>query len=654
MKYMTISTRGFRTSTLMVLATGPDGDRKGIAANRCYVEACSSPVRKPGRRLAQAASESTFLPAGPLPLGCGSTVMRHKRGITNETNITKPLNRTLPKFKQIMIWIVLAAVVHFTSGAYAAGLVKVQDVTAPVDWCDNSDSHSFGKALALGDFNGDGCDDLAVLSAHAVWIWYSDKPYRYGYMNSIELPYYTAASVMAVDVNGDGYDDLIIGNGSGSGSWVDAYYGSASGIDPSAPSWTYSTAGRNLHDLAAIDANGSGIPGFIASLETNPRAEGFYANSNGLPSDLSPDFLVNGSDVLGMGIYQGVYFWLEGRSSNRDVTRAGVISLGGKFYDQFAVGFPFTDIDQDQDGDIEQPHGDYGAVLVGPRYQILSGDMVQGARFGNSVGNAGDVNGDGWIDLLVGAEQSSPTGSKVFLYLGRDPDFTRINPNYVWSVQVPIDAGDGDGNTTHYFGATLGSAGDINGDGYGDILISDERYDNVGGRSQTNVGWWGRTFIWLGGPPSPENPSGLGSGTNVAEANIILRGDAISGSFGRSFAAGDINGDGFDDLVIGDPRAAGACWLNDGTPMWRSDIGRVCVYLSEFGPPALTINFDPQLSTIRIAWPSPSTGWHLLQCTDLTTPNWVAPPEAVTDNGAEKFIIVNPPAGQRFFRLFKL
>jgi hypothetical protein len=48
---------------------------------------------------------------------------------------------------------------------------------------------------------------------------------------------------------------------------------------------------------------------------------------------------------------------------------------------------------------------------------------------------------------------------------------------------------------------------------------------------------------------------------------------------------------------------------------------------------------------------SPSTGWNLQQNTNLSTTNWVAPLETVNDDGTNRFIIVNPPAGNRFYRL---
>jgi hypothetical protein len=68
------------------------------------------------------------------------------------------------------------------------------------------------------------------------------------------------------------------------------------------------------------------------------------------------------------------------------------------------------------------------------------------------------------------------------------------------------------------------------------------------------------------------------------------------------------------------------------------------------GAPLLTITVTPT-NTVVISWPSPSVGFGLQQNASLNTTNWVTPAEAVTDNGLTKFILVNPPAGNRYYRL---
>jgi hypothetical protein len=70
------------------------------------------------------------------------------------------------------------------------------------------------------------------------------------------------------------------------------------------------------------------------------------------------------------------------------------------------------------------------------------------------------------------------------------------------------------------------------------------------------------------------------------------------------------------------------------------------------GSPSLSITLTTT-NTALVSWPSPSTGFAIQQNGDLNTSNWTAPPEAITDNGTNKFILVSPPAGNRYYRLFK-
>ena len=74
--------------------------------------------------------------------------------------------------------------------------------------------------------------------------------------------------------------------------------------------------------------------------------------------------------------------------------------------------------------------------------------------------------------------------------------------------------------------------------------------------------------------------------------------------------------------------------------------------VSSPGAPQLDIQLT-STNTVMISWPSPSTGFNLQQNDVLTTTSWVTPPEIVSNNGTIKFIIVDPPLGNRFYRLSK-
>jgi hypothetical protein len=68
------------------------------------------------------------------------------------------------------------------------------------------------------------------------------------------------------------------------------------------------------------------------------------------------------------------------------------------------------------------------------------------------------------------------------------------------------------------------------------------------------------------------------------------------------------------------------------------------------GAPILSIKIT-STNTVMVSWPSPSTGFNLQAKTSLATTTWSTPSETVQDNGTIKFIIVNPPSGNRFYRL---
>jgi len=70
--------------------------------------------------------------------------------------------------------------------------------------------------------------------------------------------------------------------------------------------------------------------------------------------------------------------------------------------------------------------------------------------------------------------------------------------------------------------------------------------------------------------------------------------------------------------------------------------------------PLLTITLNSQLSTINVSWPSPSTGWDLQQnINSVSSVNWSNVASDIQDDGTTKTLIVNPPVGNRFYRLHK-
>ncbi len=161
-----------------------------------------------------------------------------------------------------------------------------------------------------------------------------------------------------------------------------------------------------------------------------------------------------------------------------------------------------------------------------------------GANFGLEVAGAGDVNGDGFADVIAGADafdSGQEDEGVVFVYYGSasGPSLTpswRVESNQAFSN----------------LGRSVASAGRVNNDPYDDIIIGAPEFDDLN-PAQDDEGW---IFIFHG------SASGLPGGpvTNVSSASWTAQGNQIESAFGRRVrSAGDVNNDGFDDVIVGAP-----------------------------------------------------------------------------------------------------
>lgn len=151
----------------------------------------------------------------------------------------------------------------------------------------------------------------------------------------------------------------------------------------------------------------------------------------------------------------------------------------------------------------------------------------KGATLGSSAGTAGDVNNDGYADIIVGApywnSTTSSEGGKAYVFLGSS---TGLNSTAIWNVHSP-QGGAG-------LGAAVGTAGDVNGDGYDDIIIGAPDHT-------TSLTKPGRAYVYLG------NAIGISS-----ISPWIYDYPTQYSAFAYSVStAGDVNADGFDDVIIG-------------------------------------------------------------------------------------------------------
>lgn len=178
--------------------------------------------------------------------------------------------------------------------------------------------------------------------------------------------------------------------------------------------------------------------------------------------------------------------------------------------------------------------------------------------FGASVAGAGDVNGDGFADVIVGAfrfDNGFFDEGRAFVFTG-----SSTGPS-------PIPAWTADGNQTGaWFGYSVASAGDVNRDGYADVVIGARLYDNL----QVDEG---RAYLYLG------SSAGLG-----AVPAWTAEPDQNRAAFGSSVAsAGDVNGDGYADVIVGAPGF---------DSVFNTDEGRAFLYLGSAAGPSVLADWS--------------------------------------------------------------
>lgn len=179
---------------------------------------------------------------------------------------------------------------------------------------------------------------------------------------------------------------------------------------------------------------------------------------------------------------------------------------------------------QENEGRVQAYYGSVTGLATTPSWTAESN--LPFAGFGEFVASAGDVNGDSFSDILIGAEDftnGQNNEGRVFLYLG---SASGLDATPLWVVES--------NQALSYFGIGVAGAGDVNGDGYADILVGASHFDN----GQTDEG---KAFLYLG---SPTGPSTVAAWTG--------EGNQVSARYGRSVAsAGDVDNDGFADVIVG-------------------------------------------------------------------------------------------------------
>ncbi len=410
-------------------------------------------------------------------------------------------------------------------------------LSATPDWSDQGEAADdfFGfSARSAGDVNSDGYDDVVIgayhndgggSSAGEAYVYYGSSSGLsatpgWSAQGAAADNYFGFSLCSADDVNGDGYDDVIVGAYGNDDAGLEAgkaylYHGSSSGLSTN-PDWSgqgEAADDRFGYSIApAGDLNGDGYDDIIVGAYGNDDAgsgagEAYVYLGSSSGTVISPSWTARGE---GAGDYFGF-------------SVAGVGDVNSDGYDSILIAAKENDETASNAGKTY-----YYSLDLLPQGESSWSELGEAVsdNFGVSVARAGDVNGDGYEDVIVGASGNDDAGSaagEAYVYHGST---SGLSATVAWSDQ---------GEAAYdVFGSSVASAGDVNGDGYDDVIVGAYGNDDAGSAA-------GEVYVYHG------SSSGLSATPNWSD-----QGEAASDYFAKCVAgAGDVNGDGYDDVIVG-------------------------------------------------------------------------------------------------------
>ncbi|MGE0100545.1 MAG: Ig-like domain-containing protein, partial [Hydrogenophaga sp.] len=343
------------------------------------------------------------------------------------------------------------------------------------------------------------------------------------------------------DANGDDKDDdnacpVVRDSGSGWGlglagvglaAAMGGGGGSGGGSGGGTPGDTTPPTPPSAPDLAAEDDSGTSdtddITVYTTGLNFSGTAEAGATVQ--LFVDLDEDGVMDEGEELGTGVATGGTYSIDTS-----------LALGSHKVRAIAT---------DLAGNVSEASGTTVVTVIPPALGFVINGQSAGERIGYAVSSAGDVNGDGLADLIVGAHLSAPSAGtnagRSYVVFGK-ADGTAIDLSLIASgtggfVINGQAAGD-------YSGTSVSSAGDVNGDGLADLIVGADSSDPAAGSSA------GRSYVVFG--KADGTAVELSAIAENETGGFVINGQSQDDFSGWSVSsAGDVNGDGLADLIVG-------------------------------------------------------------------------------------------------------